>query len=90
MYLDSKDVEQLLDDISKLSAPKSCIILNFAESKTDTTKSLPIDTIDESLEKHEWNKEERLMFGDDGFNFDRYPIGKPANKTVGFAMYKKK
>lgn len=90
MYLQRNAVEQLMDDVSTLSAPGSMIILNFSNSNSNDTTACPsIDEIDARLEGQKWSKEQRLMFGEKGFNFGRYPQGKPANTQLGFAMYKK-
>lgn len=84
MYLKRPDVEQLMDHLSELSASESFLILNFS---TNVPGGPSIDEIDEWLQSKGWNKEERLMFGEKGFNFGRYPDDKPANKICGFAMY---
>ncbi|CAB9502468.1 Putative S-adenosyl-L-methionine-dependent methyltransferase [Seminavis robusta] len=87
MYLPRTETEQLFDYISQLSAPGSYLILNFASSdKLGPT----IDEIDERLTASSWTKESRLMFGEEGFNFGRYPSDKPANKLMGFGLYQKK
>lgn len=88
MYLKRADVEELMDAISKLSSKGSKIILNFSVSMPNTTCP-GIDEIDERLEGQGWSKVSRRMFGEKGFNFGRYPKGKPANKILGFAMYQK-
>lgn len=36
-----------------------------------------------------WKKVDRLMFGDEGFNFGRYPADRPVNLYCCFAIYRK-
>lgn len=86
MYLKRDDQEQLLDNVSMLSEKDSFLILNFS---TNTPGGLTPDEIDSRLERQGWEKTERLMFGEEGFHFGRYPQGKPANKILGFAFYHK-
>ena len=86
MYLERTAVETLMDTISKLSPSGSFILLNFSTNMPKTT-SPSIEEIDGRL--NEWKKVAHLMFGQEGFHFNRYPVGKPANKIVGFAMYQK-
>ena len=82
------DVEQLMDSISQLSQTSSYLILNFSTNMPAT--SLPnIDELDELLSVANWKKVDRLMFGEEGFHYDRYPKNKLANQIVGFAMYEK-
>mmetsp|Transcript_28464 Transcript_28464/g.59424 ORF Transcript_28464/g.59424 Transcript_28464/m.59424 type:complete len:328 (+) Transcript_28464:1-984(+) len=88
MYLKRPDVEDLIDTISTLSASTSMMILNFSTNMPKTT-SPSIDELDERLVARKWTKGPRLMFGEEGFNFGRYPDHKPANKMLGFAMYTK-
>lgn len=92
MYLKRDAVEELLNDMSALSAPGSLLILNFSNSPAgDATSCPPMDEIHAKLVEHKnWNQKERLMFGDPEFNYGRYPQGRPANKVLGFAMYQKK
>jgi methyltransferase (TIGR00027 family) len=89
MYLQHANVEELLDEISDLSCSGSFLILNFSNNDP---QGPTIDEIDKQLveTKGEWIKQQKLMFGEDGFNFDRYPANKPANPQLGFAMYSKK
>lgn len=91
MYLKRKDVEQLMDTISDLSASNSYLILNFSDNcSAQVEDACPlVAEIGERLEGKGWKKEPLLMFGDEGFSFNRYPTGKPANKILGFAMYQK-
>ena len=86
MYLKREDQEQLLDSVSKISAKDSFLVLNFS---TNTPGGLSSDEIDERLGGQGWKNTETLMFGEEGFNFGRYPQGKPANKVLGFSMYRK-
>lgn len=86
MYLPHDSVNQLLDEVSGLSASQSYLILNFANNNQNGPT---IDQMDDRLEKHGWTKEQRLMFGDDYFNFGRYPPNKPPNPFLGFSMYRK-
>lgn len=86
MYLQRDHVTKLMDDESTISAPGSLLILNFA---TNTPNGPSIDEIQEQLEEKKWKQRERLMYGEDGFNFDRYPPRKPANKLLGIAMFLK-
>ena len=88
MYLKRPDVEQLMNNISKLSPCASYLILNFSTNMPHTA-SPNIDEIDEMLGTSNWKKVTRLMFGEEGFHYNRYPEGKPANKILGFAMYQK-
>ena len=88
MYLKRADVEQLMDSISQLSQTSSYLILNFS-TNMPATSSPSIDELDELLSVANWKKVDRLMFGEEGFHYDRYPKNKPANKIVGFAMYEK-
>lgn len=90
MYLKRQDVEKLMDDMSKLSATESFLILNFSVSTTAQADTISIEEIDERLEGKGWKRTERMMFGDEGFNFGRYPEGKPANKQLGFTLYRKR
>ena len=106
MYLERHNVQQLLDDISSMSAPSSLMILNFTNDLASDTveKRITIDEIeDRLLSKDGWvpssttttstasisQHPHRLMFGDEGFNFGRYPKDKPSNKVLGFAFYTK-
>eukprot|EP00580_Thalassiosira_gravida_P000386 CAMPEP_0201617500 /NCGR_PEP_ID=MMETSP0492-20130828/36526_1 /ASSEMBLY_ACC=CAM_ASM_000837 /TAXON_ID=420259 /ORGANISM="Thalassiosira gravida, Strain GMp14c1" /LENGTH=313 /DNA_ID=CAMNT_0048085783 /DNA_START=64 /DNA_END=1005 /DNA_ORIENTATION=+ len=86
MYLKREDQEQLLDNVSKLSEKDSFLVLNFF---TNFPGGLSNEEIDERLGGQGWKKTESFMFGEEGFNFGRYPKGKPANKVLGFAMYRK-
>jgi len=91
MYLKKSAVEELFENLSALSASHSYLILNFS---TNTSAQGPdacpsIESISEQLAGHGWKKDAHLMFGQEGFNFNRYPEGKPANKILGFAMYVK-
>lgn len=94
MYLSRSDVEQLLDNLSELSVADSLLLLNFVNpspkvpAKPDGCPS--IDDIDQRLLlEGSWKKVDRLMFGDEGFNFGRYPEDRPANPYCGFALYRK-
>ena len=90
MYLKREQVEQLIDRLSSLSASGSFLIVNFSDNpKAPADACPPIAEIDQRLEGTGWRQHKRLMFGEEGFNFGRYPDGKPANKTLGFAMYQK-
>eukprot|EP00045_Choanoeca_perplexa_P007152 m.63118 g.63118 ORF g.63118 m.63118 type:complete len:313 (+) comp13955_c0_seq1:79-1017(+) len=87
MYLQRPAIEQLMDDVSALSAAGSYLILNFSDSPQAAAKA---DDMDEMLvKKGGWTQVERVFFGDEQFSFNRYPAGKPANKIMGFAMYRK-
>ena len=88
MYMLRADVEQLIDAISQLAPSSSYLILNFS-TNMPYTSSPSIDELDERLNASNWKKVVRLMFGEEGFRFNRYPEGKPANKILGFAMYEK-
>jgi len=41
------------------------------------------------MEQKGWNKEETTFFGNENFNYGRYPTGKPANENAGFSFYSK-
>jgi hypothetical protein len=60
------------------------LILNFSNNVPGGPVA---DEMDVHLEGKGWQRTQRLMFGDEGFNFGRYPVGKPSNKIVGFALY---
>ena len=83
MYLKPEETKQLLQKISKLSTKGSYIILNFY---TMSPAANP-DDMDTILEAEGWTKTERVFFGDEHFNYGRYPEGKPANTVFGFSFY---
>lgn len=86
MYLSRAETEQLLQDIGHLSAPGSYLILNF--STNDTAPG--INEIQSLLLQKDWTLATRLLFfGQENFNFGRYPSDKPANTVLGFAMFQK-
>lgn len=85
MYLERSDVERLMEQLSELSTSGSFLSLNFSVSPN----SLSIDEINGLLEGQGWKTESRKMFGEEGFQYGRYPLDKPANKIVGFATYRK-
>ena len=86
MYLPQAETEQLMKAVSSLSSDSSCMILNFS---TNDTQGPSIDDIDTQLMADGWKHVRRLMFGDDGFNFGRYPDGRPSNEILGFSVYRK-
>lgn len=73
MYLKRPDVEQLMNNISILSASSSYLILNFSTNMPNTG-SPNIDELDEMLGTSNWKKVIRLMFGEEGFHYNRYPV----------------
>lgn len=85
MYLERSDVERLMEQLSKLSTSGSFLSLNFSVSPN----GLSIDEIDHRLEGQGWKIDSRKMFGEEGFQYGRYPRDKSANKIVGFATYSK-
>jgi O-methyltransferase involved in polyketide biosynthesis len=89
MYLKRTSVERLLGEISALSASQSYLILNFSENAPGPDGCPRIDEINQRLQSMGWKQESTLFFGEEGFQFNRYPKGKPANKILGFAMYQK-
>lgn len=85
MYLSQETNEQMLEEMSELSAKGSYIILNFMNANPGGNSEI----MDKALLANGWTKEEQLMFGDATFNYGKYPEGKPANKDMGFNFYRK-
>ena len=99
MYLQQTDVESLLDILTDLSAKDSLLLLNFTIPSPRVPPPKPggcppIDDIEERLFRSSppsWSRvgDRRLMFGDEGFNFGRYPEDRPSNPYCGFGIYRK-
>ena len=91
MYLDEAAVRNLYTEISDLSVPGSFLIVNFMNApKIMNGKSHHTSEFaDTTLRARGWIKTEQLMFGDELFDFGRYPKDKSANKCLGFSFYKK-
>jgi O-methyltransferase involved in polyketide biosynthesis len=85
MYLTRDDNIKLLEEISSISSKGSYLILNFVANQPTCNP----DDHDELLKENGWVREERLMFGDDGFNFGKYPPNQEPNETYGFSFYRK-
>lgn len=102
MYLQQPDVEALLDSLTELSAKDSLLLLNYTVPSLRVPAPPPggcppMDDIEERLLNNNnntlsssWTKVgDRLLFGDEGFNFGRYPADRPSNPYCGFAIFKK-
>lgn len=85
MYLSEEKSSALLRNVSDLSPTGSLMILNFFA----TNPSSDPDKMEVLLEGEGWSKFERLYFGEEKFNYGKYPEGKPANKFLGFCILKK-
>lgn len=71
--------------MTALSAVGSYAIINFVAANPPCNP----DFIDSVMEREGWTKEETTYFGNDNFNYGRYPAGKPASENFGFSFYKK-
>jgi O-methyltransferase involved in polyketide biosynthesis len=84
MYLPKEAAHELYNELSDLSAAGSYVILNFMEMNP-ACKSEEVDKI---MTDKGWTLELRSYFGDENFNYGRYP-GKTPNACFGFSFYKK-
>ena len=71
MYLKPDDVDQLLDEMSNLSAKDSCVIINFSVS---SPASHP-DKLDERMEQNGWTTKTRVFFGEEVLQLWSIPKG---------------
>ena len=85
MYLTREDNIKMLEEISSISSKGSYLILNFVANQPACNP----DDHDDLLKENGWVQEERLMFGDAGFNFGKYPPNQKPNETYGFSFYRK-
>eukprot|EP00039_Didymoeca_costata_P002440 m.60239 g.60239 ORF g.60239 m.60239 type:complete len:318 (-) comp11305_c2_seq2:78-1031(-) len=86
MYLTAEENTKLLTEISSISGKDSYIILNFV---ADSPACKP-DDHDKLLQENDWEKVDRVFFGDEKFNFGKYPASQDPSKKFGFSFYKKK
>lgn len=83
MYLDKDSVVKMYNEISDISPPGSLIMVNIMAGAPGASG----DLADETFKARGWTKDDQVMFGDDGFNYGRYPEGKEPSKVVGFVIY---
>ena len=69
----------------KLSATGSLLILNFVA----TAPACNPDEHDKLLAENGWTKKERVMFGDEKFNYGKYPPSMAPSESYGFSIYAK-
>jgi len=85
MYLAEEDVRTLLMELSDLSSNGSHLILNVMNAAAHHSQAF----CDEILLAKGWERNEVLMFGQDGFKYGRYPEGTEPNTVLGFCFYTK-
>jgi methyltransferase (TIGR00027 family) len=81
MYLAKETIESLLNELSDLSAQGSYLILNFIKQDGD-------EYISTLLEGKGWKNEKTLFYGDENFDYGRFPKGNKTT-TLGFAFWGK-
>ena len=86
MYLKEPEVRALLDEVTALSAPGSYMILNYLNGPGSPAD---IGYMSESLRGQGWGNEKDRHWGQEDFNFGRFPEGEESLKNMGFAFYDK-
>mmetsp|Transcript_57587 Transcript_57587/g.128426 ORF Transcript_57587/g.128426 Transcript_57587/m.128426 type:complete len:316 (+) Transcript_57587:71-1018(+) len=86
MYLKKEEAEQLFLEVSQLSSPGSYLILNFMKN----SPAAEPDLAQEVLLAQGWEREAIVYFGEEGFNYGRYPLGHAPNTVFGFSFYARK
>ena len=93
MYLQAAEVTALLNEISDLSASGSFLIVNYVNNPAMKDPYTPSDIKGMSpvLKEKGWANEKCLYFGQEDFNFGRFPEGIKATamENFGFAFYDK-
>ena len=93
MYLQEPEVAALLKELSDLSASGSYLILNYLNNPAVKDPYAPSDIkgMGPILKEKGWVNEKDLYFGQEGFNFGRFPEGikQTAMENFGFAFYDK-
>lgn len=87
MYLDQDVVEKMYNEICDISADGSLVLVNIVNKSAVCASSEFADMV--FVDKRGWTKESQIMFGDEAFNYGRYPKGMKPNIMFGFAIYKK-
>ena len=85
MYLKKEENDKLFQEISDLSPSGSYLILNFMNGSPAASS----DGAHAILTEAGWQREEILHFGEQGFNYGRFPEGKQPNACFGFSFYTK-
>jgi methyltransferase (TIGR00027 family) len=85
MYLQEEHVVAMYNELSDLSPPGSYCMVNFLQGKRQQSHELCTEVLGEKG----WKLEKIIWFGDEGFNFGRYPEGKPSNAKAGFCLFTK-
>ena len=85
MYLSKEANTDMLKELSGISAKDSYLMINFMASNPGCVP----DEHDAIMKELGWEREQRLFFGDEGFNYGRYPQDKEPNTQFGFGFYVK-
>lgn len=83
MYLSEEVNTQMFTELSDLSESGSYLMVNFINGELHHGAEF----VKKTLGEKGWTLEKVVYFGEDDFNFGRYPAGKPANKTAGFCIF---
>ena len=86
MYLTKDAVQQLLEEITGLSAKGSYMILNFLNGPEGGPAN--IADMEKVLVEKGWTAEKQLCFGEADFNFGRFPADKEPVTAMGFGFLK--
>ena len=81
MYLTKESIESLFKELSDLSPNGSYLILNFLKQVGD-------EYVTTLLEEKGWKHEHTLFYGDEEFDYGRFPKGSKTT-TLGFAFWEK-
>lgn len=84
MYLKKEEVEKMYEEICDISPAGSLVIVNTIEENPAAASSVADDVF---VSKRGWTKESQIMFGDDEFNYGRYPKDMAPSKKMGFGIY---
>ena len=69
MYLTKENADKLLEELSELSAKGSFLIINFMSMHP----ACKPDELDHKMQGFGWNNSGRCHFGDQDFDFGRFP-----------------
>jgi methyltransferase (TIGR00027 family) len=87
MYLEPEANLSLMRETSQLAAKGSYLMLNTIESAMNPKGALA--PLEPTLLNNGWEKVESRFFGDEKFNYGRYPEGKTASTIFSFQFFKK-